>query len=77
MKFADTETDVENAVSTGCDRLTDLLDQVGLLIRLRDIGFEESHIDDIVRETLKSAQLGTNPRQPTEKDVEDILRQIV
>jgi alcohol dehydrogenase len=77
MKFVDAEADDEKAVSTGCDRLTDLLDQVGLLIRLRDIGFEESHINNIVRETLKSAQLGTNPRQPTEKDVERVLRRII
>lgn len=65
------------ALSEGYDRLNELLDEVGLLIKLRDIGFEESHIDNIIKETLKSAQLGTNPRQPTEKDVEEVLRQII
>jgi len=77
MGFIGAEADDENAISTGCNRLTDLLDQVGLLIKLSDIGFEESHVENIVRETLKSAQLGTNPRQPTEKDVEDVLRRII
>ncbi len=77
MRFVDTETNDETAISTGCDRLTDLLDQVGLLVRLRDLGFEETHIDNIVRETLKSAQLGTNPSQPTAKDIEAVLRQII
>jgi alcohol dehydrogenase class IV len=65
------------ALSEGYDRLYELLDEVGLLVKLRDIGYEESHLDNIVRETLKSAQLGTNPRQPAEKDVEEVLRQII
>jgi alcohol dehydrogenase class IV len=65
------------ALSEGYDRLNGLLDEVGLLIKLSDIGYEESHLDNIVRETLKSAQLGTNPRQPAEKDVEEVLRQII
>lgn len=77
MKFVDAETGDENAVAAGCDRLSELLDRVGLLIRLRDVGFEEPHTETIVRETLKSAQLGTNPRRPTEKNVMDVLRQIV
>lgn len=77
MGFTGAEENDEEAISTGCDRLTYLLDQVGLLVRLRDIGYEESHLDNIVRETLKSAQLGTNPRQPTEKDVEEVLRQVI
>ena len=65
------------AVSEGCDRLYGLLDEVDLLIKLRDIGYEESHLDNIVRETLKSAQLGTNPRKPDKKDLEEVLRQII
>lgn len=77
MGYIDDHEDDDNAVLKGCDRLIGLLDEVGLLIRLRDIGFEESHLDNIVRETLKSAQLGTNPRQPTEKDVEEVLRQVI
>jgi alcohol dehydrogenase class IV len=77
MGFSGSEVNNEKAISKGCDRLTDLLDQVGLLVKLSDIGFEESHIDNIVKEVLKSAQLGTNPRQPKEKDVEEVLRQIV
>lgn len=77
MGFIDARANDENAVLKGCNRLTGLLDEVGLLIKLRDIGFEEAHVDNIVRETLKSAQLGTNPKQPTEKDVEEVLREIV
>lgn len=77
MGYIESTANDDSAVTRGCDRLTGLLNEVGLLIRLRDIGFEESHVDNIVNETLKSAQLGTNPRQPTEKDVEEVLRQII
>lgn len=77
MGFVGNNENGDEAVQKGCDKLNDLLDQVGLLIKLRDIGFEESHLDNIIRETLKSAQLGTNIRQPAEKDVEEILRRII
>ena len=77
MGFSGSEVSDETAISKGCDKMTDFLNQVGLLVTLRDIGFEESHVDNIAKEVLMSAQLGTNPRQPTEKDVEEILRQII
>ena len=77
MGFSGAEENDEKAVSTGCELLRELLDRLGLLVRLRDIGYEDSHMDNIVRETLKSAQLGTNPRQPAEKDVEKVLKEII
>ena len=77
MGFAGAEDSDERAVSSGCERLTGLMGEVGLLIKLHEIGFKESHMDNIVRETLKSAQLATNPRQPTEKDVKEVLREII
>ena len=77
MGFIDADANGESAVSEGCDRLTGLLDETGLLIKLRDIGFKESHLDNIIEETLKGATLGTNPRQPGEKDIEEVLRQII
>jgi alcohol dehydrogenase class IV len=76
MGFIEENTEDSAAIEMGCDKLTELLDKVGLLIRLRDIGFQESHIENIAKETLKTAQLRTNPRQPTEKDIETILREI-
>ena len=76
MGFIDEDTKDSAAIEMGCDKLTELLDKVGLLIKLRDIGFQESHIENIAKETLKTVQLRTNPRQPTEKDIETILREI-
>ena len=77
MGFAGPEDSDERAVSSGCEKLTGLIGEVGLLVKLHEIGFEESHVDNIVRETLKSAQLTTNPRQPSEKDVKEVLREII
>jgi alcohol dehydrogenase class IV len=76
MGFIEENTEDSAAIEMGCDKLTELLDKVGLLVKLRDIGFQESHIENIAKETLKTAQLRTNPRQPTEKDIETILREI-
>ena len=76
MGFIEENTEDSAAVDIGCGKLTELLDKVGLLIRLRDVGFQESHIDIIAKETLKTAQLRTNPRQPTEKDIETIIREL-
>jgi alcohol dehydrogenase class IV len=77
MGLVTVDTEDSEAIEVGCNKLTELLDRIGLLIRLRDIGYKESHMETMVKETLKSAQLGTNPRQPTEKEVESILRQII
>jgi alcohol dehydrogenase class IV len=77
MGLVTVDTEDSEAIEVGCEKLTKLLDRIGLLIRLRDIGYQESHLETMVKETLKSAQLGTNPRQPTDKEVESIIRQII
>ena len=77
MGFVDEDTEDSDAVEMGCDRLTGLLGKVGFSIRLGDIGFRESHIKIIARETPKSTQLLTNPRQPTEQDIETVLREMI
>jgi alcohol dehydrogenase class IV len=77
MGLVTIDTEDSEAIEVGCDKLKELLDRVGLLIRLRDIGYKESHMETMVKETLKSAQLGTNPRKPTDKEVESIYRQII
>ena len=77
MGFIDKYTKNSTVIEKGCDRLTELLSKLGLSIRLRDKGFQENHIEIIARETLKSSQIRTNPRQPTEQDIETSLREII
>jgi alcohol dehydrogenase len=54
-----------------------LLAQIGISTRLGDLGFQESHMETIVTETLSSAQRPTNPRDPTREDIEAIVRRLV
>jgi len=54
-----------------------LLAQIGISTRLGDLGFQESHMETIVTETLSSAQRPTNPRDPTREDIEAIVRRLM
>jgi alcohol dehydrogenase len=77
MGFVGNRHKGSEAVDIGCAKLTKLLDRIGLLVRLRDIGYQESHLETMVKETLKSAQLGTNPRRPTEQEIKRIYKKII
>jgi alcohol dehydrogenase len=61
----------------GYAQLEALLAEIGIAARLRDLGFQESHIPTIVTETMDSAQRPTNPRDPTPEDVAAIVRRMV
>lgn len=68
-----TEADIPAAL----ERLQDLLERIGLGRRLGDYSFQESHIDTIVQATLASAQRPTNPRNPTNEDIADLVHSMV
>jgi alcohol dehydrogenase len=61
----------------GFARLDALLTQIGVSARLGDMGFQESHMPTLVNETMNSAQRPPNPRDPTPKDIADIVRRMV
>jgi len=61
----------------GFARLEALLTEIGVSARLGDMGFEESHMPTIVKETMNSAQRPPNPRDPTPEDIADIVRRMV
>jgi alcohol dehydrogenase len=61
----------------GFARLEALLTQIGVSARLGDLGFEDSHMPTIVKETMNSAQRPPNPRDPTAEDIAAIVRRLV
>ncbi|MCE5253847.1 MAG: iron-containing alcohol dehydrogenase [Actinomycetia bacterium] len=61
----------------GFARLEALLKEIGVLARLGDMGFQESHMPTIVNETMNSAQRPTNPRDPTPEDIAAIVRRML
>lgn len=65
------------AIKSGCEKLKLLLGRLGLLVRLRDLGYQESHLGNMVTEVLDSAQIRTNPRQPTRDEVEEVYRKVI
>ena len=54
-----------------------LLDDINLFARLNDFGYEEEHLETIIKETLASAQTPTNPRIPSRRDIADIVEKII
>lgn len=61
----------------GFAQLEALLTRIGVSARLRDFGFDESHLPIIVKETLDSAQRPTNPREPTPEDIAELVHKMV
>jgi len=64
-------------IATALERLQDLMQRIGLGKRLGDYGFEESHMETIVRATLASAQCPPNPRDPSAEDIADLVYRMV
>ena len=60
-----------------CHDIEGLLDEIGLSARISDFGYKEMHFQTIIKETLDSAQAPTNPREPTESELADIVNKIV
>lgn len=59
------------------DRLAGLVADVGLGVRLRDLGYRDDHLEIIVRETRNSAQFRFNPRPATNEDLIRLVERLV
>lgn len=57
--------------------LEDLLASVGMTGRLRDFGYQDEHMDIIVRETLNSVQYRFNPRTASAEDLMRLVERMV
>lgn len=68
----------QSSPKEGFDFLECLIQRLGLKISLRnDYGFEDSHMDAIVKGTMESFQTSNNPREVTGEDVRAIVRRIL
>lgn len=77
MGFVGADEKDNEAIKRGCEELNRLLGRLGLLVRLSDLGYQESHLESMVTEVLNSTQIRTNPRQPTREEVEKVYRRII
>ncbi|MHB0979247.1 MAG: hypothetical protein ACYC5Q_04055 [Thermoleophilia bacterium] len=58
-------------------RLAGFVADVGLTTRLRDCGYQDEHLEIIVRETRNSAQFRFNPRESSEEDLARLVERLV
>jgi alcohol dehydrogenase class IV len=58
-------------------KLEALLIELGLSAKLSDFGYQPAHMKIIAQATLSSAQCPTNPRSSTEKDIAEIVTQMI
>ena len=67
----------DEALQAALSRLTDFFSDLRLGTRLRDYGFQESHMNTIVRATMGSAQRPSNPRDPSPEDIASLVHRFV
>ncbi|MDA8337625.1 MAG: iron-containing alcohol dehydrogenase [Peptococcaceae bacterium] len=59
----------EEAALVGARAVRRLQEDIGLPLRLRDVGVDEEVTDDLVRDVLGHVMINLNPRRPTAEDV--------
>lgn len=77
MGFVDKNQGMGSSIENGYQGLEQLLNELGISAKLSDFKYKESHLDIIVKETMGSAQRFTNPRNPAEKDIADLVKQVI
>lgn len=64
----------EHAEETGAEVVAQLVKGIGLPTRLREVGVASEKLVDIAKDSFKSGMMKCNPRQPTESEVLELLR---
>lgn len=77
MGFQADSPDKLPGIEDGCRLLNELLGSIEISAQLSDFGFQDNHMETIIRETMNSVQKTTNPGNPVEKDIESIIRNII
>ena len=77
MGFLSGDGQDDETLQAALGRLTNFFWDLGLGTRLRDYGFQESHMNTIVTATMGSAQRPSNPRDPSPEDIANLVRPIV
>jgi len=62
--------------SAGAERVRRLMSEVGVPLRLRDVGVKESDLDRITELALADGSVLFNPRQPSAEELRELLRKI-
>jgi alcohol dehydrogenase len=67
-----------DALRSDCyEQLKAMLNEIGVMTKLSDHGYEEAHVETIVKGTINSVQTQFNPRTPNEADIADIVSRVI
>ena len=59
------------------EKLENFLKEIDIDARLSDFGYQDQHLETIVKGTMNSVQRPFNPRKPSEEDIAEIVRRII
>ena len=76
MGFLSSPEEPDEKLEDGISALERFLARLGIAAHLNDFGFNQSHLEAIAMETLRSAQCPTNPRDTTEEDIRQLALQL-
>lgn len=66
------------ALTSACyEKIENFLEEIDINVKLSDFGYQDDHMETIVNETMKSVQIGFNPRKPNEEDIAAIVRKMI
>jgi alcohol dehydrogenase len=77
MGFMDGEAG-DDALTGACyEKIESFLGEIDITAKLSDFGYQNEHMESIVKETMNAVQRQFNPRKPTEEDIAAIVRRMI
>jgi alcohol dehydrogenase len=68
---------LEELAAQAAPAVLQLVKDIGLPTRLREVGVSEEKLSDIAKDSFKSGMMKFNPRTPTESEVLELLKRIL
>jgi alcohol dehydrogenase class IV len=77
MGFMD-EVAGDDALTGACyEKIESFLEEIDISAKLSDFGYQDEHMETIVKETMNAVQRQFNPRKPSEEDIVNIVREMI
>jgi alcohol dehydrogenase class IV len=68
----------DDALTGVCyEQIESFLGEIGISAKLSDFGYQDEHMETIVKETMNAVQRKFNPRKPSEEDIAAIVKQLI
>ncbi len=68
----------DDALTGVCyEQIESFLGEIDISAKLSDFGYQDEHMETIVKETMNAVQRQFNPRKPSEEDIVNIVRRMI